>query len=189
MAPTPPAAPSRCPIADFVALTAMEESRPNTLLMALISPRSPTGVEVACALRWRTSRGEIPAWAIAISIARRAPSPSSESDSKYVFDISGACESAGKQANAGNQDPCFRAGDGCFEVFGEPTVAAEPGEASLDHPTSRFGLKRPKALGTSDDRNSPLAQISECVEHLRTSIDAVGKDVTQFGEHAPDDPQ
>src|SRR2546421_11760108 len=68
----------------------------------------------------------------------------SESDSKYVFDISGACESAGKQANAGNQDPCFRAGDGCFEVFGEPTVAAEPGEASLDHPTSRFGLKRPK---------------------------------------------
>src|SRR5438874_8485627 len=113
----------------------------------------------------------------------------SESDSKYVFDISGACESAGKQANAGNQDPCFRAGDGCFEVFGEPTVAAEPGEASLDHPTSRFGLKRPKALGTSDDLNSPLAQISECVEQLRTSIDAVGKDVTQFGEHAPDDPQ
>src|SRR5438270_10890089 len=113
----------------------------------------------------------------------------SESDSKCVFDISGACESAGKQANAGNQDPCFRAGDGCFEGFGEPTVAAEPGEASLDQPTSRFGLKRPKALGTSDDLNSPLAQISECVEQLRTSIDAVGKDVTQFGEHAPDDPQ
>src|SRR5947208_15504202 len=93
---------------------------------------------------------------------------SSESDSKYVFDISGACESAGKQANAGNQDPCFRAGDGCFEVFGEPTVAAEPGEASLDHPTSRFGLKRPKALGTREDVNSPLVKIVEWVSEFLT---------------------
>ena len=51
MAPSPPAAPSRCPVADFVALTAIAKSRPNTLLIASISPRSPTGVEVACALR------------------------------------------------------------------------------------------------------------------------------------------
>src|SRR5438270_3298393 len=106
------------------------------------------------------------------AVALRGPpsAATSESDSKYVFDISGACESAGKQANAGNQDPCFRAGDGCFEVFGEPTVAAEPGEASLDHPTSRFGLKRPKALGTRYDFNSTLAQISVCGHQMRPAI-------------------
>ena len=61
MASSPPAAPSRCPVADFVPLTATSKFAPKTLLIASISPRSPSGVEVACALRWRTSRGEIPA--------------------------------------------------------------------------------------------------------------------------------
>jgi hypothetical protein len=38
MAPSPPAAPSRCPVADFVPLTAMRKSAPKTLPIASISP-------------------------------------------------------------------------------------------------------------------------------------------------------
>ncbi|KQY62753.1 hypothetical protein ASD52_36350 [Ensifer sp. Root142] len=51
MASSPPAAPSRCPVADFVPLTATVILEPKTFLIALISPRSPTCVEVACAFR------------------------------------------------------------------------------------------------------------------------------------------
>src|SRR6266545_3877958 len=114
---------------------------------------------------------------------------SSESDSEYVFDISGSCEATGKDADAGDQDPGFRAGDRCLEVFGEPTIAAEPGKGSLDHPTSTLWLERSEALGTGDDLDRPFAQVSERGEQLRTSIYAVGEDVAQLGEHASDDPQ
>jgi len=50
MASTPPAAPSRWPIADFVDVTTIFDPRPKTPLIASSSPLSPTGVEVACDL-------------------------------------------------------------------------------------------------------------------------------------------
>jgi hypothetical protein len=50
IASTPPAAPSKWPVADFVALIAAEAFLPKTALIAASSPRSPTGVEVECAL-------------------------------------------------------------------------------------------------------------------------------------------
>ena len=61
----------------FVEVTATPPSVPATDLIAASSPLSPTGVEVACALRCWTSSGEMPACRKASSIARRAPSPSS----------------------------------------------------------------------------------------------------------------
>ena len=43
----PPAAPSRWPVIDFVELTAtFRACAPNTVLMAVVSHLSPTGVEV-----------------------------------------------------------------------------------------------------------------------------------------------
>jgi hypothetical protein len=66
-----PAAPSRCPVAAFVALTTMSSSRsPNTARIDLYSAMSPTGVLVACALMCATSSGEIPAFSSASRIVR-----------------------------------------------------------------------------------------------------------------------
>src|SRR5690606_31898798 len=55
---TPPAPPSRCPVIDFVADTAMwSASSPNTFRSALSSAMSPAGVDVACALTCTISAG------------------------------------------------------------------------------------------------------------------------------------
>ena len=52
-ASTAPAAPSRWPVIDFVELTARPRAcLPNTCSMAAVSARSPTGLDVACALRY-----------------------------------------------------------------------------------------------------------------------------------------
>ena len=49
--PTPPAAPSMCPVAPLVELTARRRAcSPNTDLMAWVSQTSPCGVEVPWAL-------------------------------------------------------------------------------------------------------------------------------------------
>ena len=47
-----PAPPSRCPVIDFVELTARARAwAPKTRAMAIASARSPSGVDVACAFR------------------------------------------------------------------------------------------------------------------------------------------
>ncbi|OPZ54544.1 MAG: hypothetical protein BWY91_01627 [bacterium ADurb.BinA028] len=77
MASSAPAAPSRCPVIDLVALTGMESARsPKARRIALVSATSPTGVEVAWALMWTTSRRVPPAVDTASSMAREAPAPS-----------------------------------------------------------------------------------------------------------------
>jgi hypothetical protein len=56
-----PAAPSRCPVIDLVALTAIPSAAaPKARRIALASATSPTGVEVACALMWTTSASAEP---------------------------------------------------------------------------------------------------------------------------------
>ncbi len=71
-----PAAPSRCPVIDFVAVTDMLSVwSPKARLIALYSATSPTGVEVACALMWMMSVGDRSARSTAYSIARDAPEP------------------------------------------------------------------------------------------------------------------
>ena len=63
-----------------------------------------------------------------------------------------------------------------------------PSQAKVRSTTkaSRFGPKASDALGTGDDFNCPLAQIADRFEQLWSSIDAVSKDVAQFGEHPCD---
>ena len=56
-------------------------------------------------------------------------------------------------------------------------------------PNAAARLERSNALRAGDDFNGPFAQIGERLEQFWTSIDAIGKDVAQFREHATDDPQ
>jgi hypothetical protein len=50
-ASTPPAAPSRCPVIDLVELTiTLYAASPSAALIAMVSARSPAGVEVPWAL-------------------------------------------------------------------------------------------------------------------------------------------
>src|SRR6185437_6984423 len=78
IASTPPAAPSRWPVVDLVELIASFLAwSPNTFFAAITSPRSPSGVEVPCALMYCTSAGLRPASSSAVWMQRAAPSPPS----------------------------------------------------------------------------------------------------------------
>ena len=96
--------------------------------------------------------------------------------------VSSPCQAAGEEANAGDHDPGFGAGDGGFEVFGKAAIASEPGKGALDHPTTRFRLEGSDSLLSGHDLDRPLAQVSEGIEQLLATIDAIGKDVTQLGK-------
>ena len=77
---TAPAAPSRCPVAPLVDDTYNGEWRnvvdkPKTEWIAFTSAKSPTGVDVACALIYPMCSGKREAQDRAESIARAAPSP------------------------------------------------------------------------------------------------------------------
>jgi len=50
-------------------------------------------------------------------------------------------EAAGEEAEVCEQEPGRAAFDGCFEILGEASAAAEPGEAALDHPAPGQQLK------------------------------------------------
>jgi hypothetical protein len=51
--------------------------------------------------------------------------------------MSGSCQAAGKQADACDYNAGFRAGNGCLEVFGKPSIG--PNDASLRSTTQRRG--------------------------------------------------
>src|ERR1700746_277759 len=95
-------------------------------------------------------------------------------------------EASRQQANVGDPDPGLSAGDGGLEVLSEATVAPEPSEGALDHPSLRLGFERSYALVAGDDLDRPLAQISKRVEELWPAIDPIGKDVAQLGEPSPE---
>ena len=79
MASSAPAAPSRCPVIDFVEDTmSVCACSPKTRLMAAVSSRSFGCVDVPWALMYSMSVGRRPAWSRAIFIARAFPSPSGD---------------------------------------------------------------------------------------------------------------
>ena len=94
-------------------------------------------------------------------------------------------QATGEEAEIGEVNPGGAAGDGGFEVFGETPRAAEPGEAALDHPAPGQQLKAFDAGGPLDDLDRPGAAIGDGVLQLRAAIDAVGEDMPQLGEAAP----
>src|ERR671915_407535 len=98
--------------------------------------------------------------------------------------VSGSCEASGEDADTGEGEPGFGACDSGFEVLGEAAVTAEPGEASLDHPSPRQQLEAFDAVRTLHDLDRPWPKLGEGADELLAAIDAVGEDVTQLGEGA-----
>src|SRR5215211_5631196 len=102
---------------------------------------------------------------------------SSESDSKLISTFSASGETAHEEADAGDHDPGFGAGDGGLEVFCQAAVASKPGEAALNDPAFWLGSERANGLRSGDDFDRPFAQTGECIEELVAAVDAVGEDV------------
>src|SRR6185295_10268747 len=106
-----------------------------------------------------------------------------------ILIISSPCETTGEQSNARDHDPSLGAGDGGLEVLGEATVASEPGEGTFNHPAAWLWLEGSDALRPSDDLDRPPAQVSQRPEQLWSTIDAIGEDVSQVREAAPEPSQ
>src|SRR5918995_6453500 len=98
--------------------------------------------------------------------------------------ISGPCEAAREQSNAGDHDPGLGAGDGGLEVLRQTSVASEPGEGAFDDPAARLGLEGADCLRSCDDFDRPRAQVREGIEQLLTTIDTIGEDVAQLRKAA-----
>src|SRR5271170_2831274 len=96
--------------------------------------------------------------------------------------FSGPCETTGEETDAGDEEPGLGAGDGSLEVFGEATIAAEPGEGAFDDPAFGFGLECADTLGSGHDLNSPSTKRGDSVAELVTAVNTVGEDVLQLGE-------
>jgi len=95
---------------------------------------------------------------------------------------SSSCEAAGEQAQVGEEEPSGGTGDGCLEVFGEATAAAEASKGALDDPSPGQKLEAFDAWRALDDLDGPGAAIGDGVAQLFAAIDAVGEDVMQPGE-------
>ena len=100
--------------------------------------------------------------------------------------FSGSCQPAGQELNAGEEEPCLGAGDGCFEVLGQAAVAVEPGQGTFDHPAARYHFEALRGIGPLDDLQGPLTQPSQRVLEFRSGIGAVGEDMAQPREGVTD---
>ena len=83
-------------------------------------------------------------------------------------------------------EPCGSAEDGSFEVFGEASVAAQPGECALDDPAAGEQLKALGLVGSLDDSQRPLADFCQCLAQFVAGITAIGEDMTQPWEAVSD---
>lgn len=83
------------------------------------------------------------------------------------------------EADRRDKDPRLGAGDGCLEVLGEPATTPEPGESSLDDPSSRQDLETFGRVGALDDFDGPCAEIGQSLRQLFSGIAAVGEQVAQ----------
>src|SRR5215210_2882510 len=133
--------------------------------------------------RERSEPRRMAACSMLVAILRDAAyGRSSESDSKVIPLRSCSCETTGQQADRCDQDPGLGAGNGRLEVPCEATIASEPGEGALDHPSLGLGFERAYALRAGNDLDRPFAEFGDRVEQLRAAIDAVCEDVAQFWE-------
>src|SRR5215467_8204927 len=102
---------------------------------------------------------------------------------------SGPGETAGKEPDAGDHDPCLDASDCFLEVLGETAISPEPSERPLDHPSPFLWLERAHALGTRDNLDRPSPDIGDRVEQLGAAVDAISEQVPQPGKRTAGDPQ
>ena len=82
----------------------------------------------------------------------------------------------------GDEDPGCGTGDGCFEILGKPSTAAEPGKGPFDHPATRQDDKASHLVGAPDDLEVPCAKPRQSLAQILTGIGAVSKEVeSSFG--------
>src|SRR5215210_3007914 len=99
--------------------------------------------------------------------------------------FSGSREASDEEADAGEKEPGLLAFDGSLEVFGEPAIAAEPGERTFDHPALALRLESADPLDAGDDLDVPLAELCDGIAQLGAPVDPVGEEVSQLGEAGP----
>jgi hypothetical protein len=95
---------------------------------------------------------------------------------------SGGGQTAGHQLDAGNIEPGDCPLDGCFHVLGQASVAVQPGEGALDHPTTG---QQDKTLGNVrpfDDLDRSITEIFEGIRKLFTGVTSVAEHVAQPGK-------
>ncbi len=73
-----------------------------------------------------------------------------------------------------------------LEVLGEATVAIEPGQRSLDDPSTRQDFEALCGIGSLDDLDGPCADAAQRVAQFVTGIAAIGEDVAQPREAVDD---
>ena len=79
-----------------------------------------------------------------------------------------------------DEDPGDGAFEGGFEVLGEPSAAAEPGEGALDHPSAWQELEAVfGGVGAPDDLEGPRTEWSHGVAQLVAAIAAIGEHMAQ----------
>jgi len=116
------------------------------------------------------------------------PSPvsASESDSKSEQPFSGLGETSCEEPEMGDEKPGDLSEGGSFEVSGEASASAEPGEGALDDPAPGQELEAFDAERLLDDLDAPRPAMGECVDQLLAAIDSIGKDLPQLGKAISD---
>src|SRR5271170_5655275 len=97
----------------------------------------------------------------------------------------GSSETAREQLDRCKVEPRLAAAHRGFEILGQPAVAIEPGEGSLNHPAPRQDRKAGGSIGALDDLDLPLPVPGERGCQLVTSITAIGEDMAHRPERTP----
>ena len=98
-----------------------------------------------------------------------------------VFCLSLTGDFSCEQADMGEEEPCGGAGNGGFEILGEASASAEPGEGSFHHPAAGQEFKPAGGVGALDDLNGPVADFGEATFEFGAGITAVSEHTPQPG--------
>ncbi len=84
-----------------------------------------------------------------------------------------------EDADRGDEEPGLCAGDGGFEILGQPATTVEKSKGSLDRPASGQQGKSLDRVGSLDDFHFPAAVAGERFFQLGSGVAAISEDVAQ----------
>lgn len=93
-----------------------------------------------------------------------------------------ARQPAGEQHDGCGIEIGIGAGGEGFEVLGEASIAAKPGEGSLDHPSAGQDLEALRVGGALDDFEDPRAEAGDGFCRFFAGIAGIGEDLLQPGK-------
>ena len=100
--------------------------------------------------------------------------------------ITEVCDSSGNLVDRGDEEPGSGAFDSSFEVLGQASIAAQPGDGSFDHPPARQQLEAFCCVGALDDFQRPGTDFGERGSEFVAGIAAIGEHVPQPWEAVSD---